>query len=137
MSALKKTSKELSPSSSLLLRRRRRRKWVVKVQSEREIKYPTKWERTKLWFNNSEIIFLARLETAIGFVVTAFSIIDYSSLLSYSVAGSFNWKQGIILGNILIFKGIITEWARRLNTVKVDGFLVNTEIVKRKRLRHV
>jgi hypothetical protein len=136
MKESKRTSIESKPS--LVQRpRRRRRKWIVKPLTEREIRRPTAWEQTKLWFNNSEIIFLARLETAIGFIVTAFSIIDYGDLLSYSVAGSFNWKQGIILGSILIFKGIITEWARRLNTVKVDGYLVNTEIVKRKRIKHV
>jgi hypothetical protein len=140
MSALKKTSKELNPSLPLppqLPRRRRRRKWVVKVQSEREIKHPTTWERTKLWFFNSETIFLARAELFIGFVVTAFSIIDYASLLSYSIAGNFSWKSGILLGSILIFKGIITEWARRINTVQIDGHLVSADVVKPKRRRYV
>jgi len=134
MKASKKISSESKPSS---LPRKRRRKWVVKPLTEREIKRPTKWETIKRWFNNSEIIFLARLEAFVGFVVTIFSIIDYGDLLSYSIASSFNWKSGILLGSILIFKGFVTEWARRLNTVKVDGYLVNTEIVKRKRIRHV
>jgi|SRR6185503_6566337 hypothetical protein len=82
------------------------------------------WDRVKAWFKRSQAIFLARLEAAIGFVVLALSVADWGPLFSTGLT----WAQTASIGAIMFVKGIITEWARRLNTVEVSGQLIPADI---------
>lgn len=90
------------------------------------------WDGTKAWFKRSQTIFLARAETAIGFVIMALSVADWSPLLSAGISTGFTWAQAFTLGLIVTIRGIIGEWARRLGTVEVAGQLIPTDISKEK-----
>lgn len=87
------------------------------------------WARVKAWFKNSETILLARLEMLTGFLVTAFSVMDWSPLLASGIHTGLSWTQATALGMIVFVKGIISEWARRLNTVVIGERLVPTAAV--------
>lgn len=73
------------------------------------------WNSIKKWFKNSETIFIARLETAVGFLVAALSAIDWTPLMSMDFSQAFSWNQFTVIGLMLIVKGLISEWARRRN----------------------
>jgi hypothetical protein len=81
------------------------------------------WGKLKYFFKQSQVIFLARMEAAIGFVVVALSVADWSPLLSAGIDTGFSWVQAATLGSIMFIKGVITEWARRINTIEVAGKL--------------
>lgn len=88
------------------------------------------WESIKAWFKHSETIFLARIEAVTGLIIAGVSSMDWSPLLTLGVDTAMSLKQGIYLGSVMFVKGIITEWARRRNTVEVADKLLPTEIVK-------
>jgi len=90
----------------------------------------TWWSNVKAWFKNSETILLSRIEVVVGFLVAAMSIMDWSPLLSVGIDTGFTWVQGAYLGAIMFTKGIISEWARRLNTVEVNEHLFPAEVLK-------
>lgn len=76
----------------------------------------TFWERTKAWFKYSETIFLNRLEVLMGFIIGAFSLMDWSPLLSlFGTTTGMNWKQTTAIGSAMIARGIIGEAVRRRN----------------------
>lgn len=81
-----------------------------------KLKVSNAWQGIKDWFKRSETIFLARMEVVTGLVITAVSAIDWSPLWSTVGTGTaFNWKQGVTIGAMLTFKGLLSEWARRRN----------------------
>lgn len=88
------------------------------------------WDNIKAWFKRSEVVFLARLEAVTGFIIAAVSAMDWSPLLNLGVDAGMSLKQGVVLGSIMFVKGVVTEWARRRNTIEVDSQLVPTSIVK-------
>lgn len=88
------------------------------------------WDTAKAWFKRSETIFLARVEAFTGLVVAGISAMDWSPLLNLGVDAGMSLKQGVTLGGIMFAKGLVTEWARRRNTVEVDNSLLPTDIVK-------
>lgn len=82
------------------------------------------WEAVKAWFKRSQVIFLARLEAGVGFVVVALSVADWGPLFTTGLT----WAQTTTLGAIMFVKGVITEWARRMNTIEVAGRLLPTDV---------
>ncbi|MFE0015989.1 hypothetical protein ACFWXH_14160 [Mesorhizobium sp. NPDC059054] len=63
------------------------------------------WQRIKRFFKDSETIFWARLQTALGFVVVALTYVDPSVLQPIIPAQYFPW--------LLVANGILTEYLRR------------------------
>jgi hypothetical protein len=90
--------------------------------------FKDKWTEVKAWFKNSETILLARLEMLVGFLAVAMSAMDWSPLLASGIHTGLTWTQTAVLGSIVFVKGIISEWARRLNTKEVAGHLLPTAV---------
>lgn len=88
------------------------------------------WDSVKAWFKRSETVFLARAEAFTGMAIAGISAMDWSPLLTLGVDAGMSLKQGVTLGSIMFVKGIVTEWARRRNTVEVNDSLLPTDIVK-------
>jgi len=86
------------------------------------------FQSIKDWFKRSETIFLARLEALVGFVILAFSVMDWSPLISIGMSTGFTWGQIYMLGIIMVIKGGVSEWARRINTKEIEGHLLPTEV---------
>ncbi|WP_054312290.1 hypothetical protein [Mesorhizobium sp. 1M-11] len=63
------------------------------------------WKRIKRFFKDSETIFWARLQTALGIVAAALTYVDPSLLQPIIPAQYFPW--------LLVANGIITEYLRR------------------------
>jgi len=84
------------------------------------------FETVKSWFKNSESILLARTEVVAGFLVAALSAVDWSPLLSAGADPNFT----LGLGAVMVVKGLVSEWARRRNTIEVDQRLIPTALVK-------
>ena len=68
------------------------------------------WNR---WFKDSETILLARVQSAIGFVVAVLSGLDWWPLINLASDGGFTQKQAVSLGLVLLAQGVVTEVARR------------------------
>src|SRR5690606_15031721 len=76
------------------------------------------WTAVKEWFSYSQSILIARLEVLAGFIIGVFSFIDWSAFTSIDFTGITSSQLGLIaLG--LVIKGVISEMARRMNTVDV------------------
>jgi hypothetical protein len=97
--------------------------------------FSTLWTDIKAWFNRSWSIFLARLEVLTGVLVGMFGGIDWTAL------AQLDWSQGIkstgtiIVAALLIIKGIVSELARRANTVvTATDQLVATNIAADKKI---
>lgn len=88
------------------------------------------YNKIKAWFKYSETVLLARIEAISGLVIASISALDWSPLLTLGIDTGASLKQGIYLGSIMFVQGILTEWARRRNTIEVDSKLIPTEIVK-------
>lgn len=88
------------------------------------------WENAKAWFKHSETILLARIEAFSGFLIASLSALDWSPMFTLATDAGMSLKAGITLGSVMFFKGLVTEWARRRNTVEVDSKLIPTDIVK-------
>lgn len=72
---------------------------------------PETWfQHTKAWFKYSETILLARIEVSVGFLAIVFASMDWSPLFGLT---NFDTKQVVYLGGLSVFKGLVTEWARR------------------------
>ena len=71
------------------------------------------WDRIRNFFSDSETIFLARLEVLVGFLVSAFALMDWGPLLAMGVDTGINWVTAMWLGGLSIAKGIVTELGRR------------------------
>lgn len=63
------------------------------------------WQRIKSFFRDSETLFWARLQTALGVVATALTYLDPTLLASVIPAEWFAW--------FLVFNGLATEYLRR------------------------
>lgn len=88
------------------------------------------WENTKAWFKHSETILVARMTAFTGFVLASLAALDWSPMLSLAADAGMSLKAGLTLGGAMFAHGIVTEWARRRNTVEVDSKLIPTDIVK-------
>ena len=89
------------------------------------------WNNIKSWFKNSETILLERSTVAFGFVMAGIAAMDWSPLFSiFGIGTAFNKAELYGLGALAITKGLFGEWARRRNTIEVNGSLVPTSIVK-------
>jgi hypothetical protein len=53
---------------------------------------------------------------------------DWSPLISIGMSTGFTWGQIYMLGIIMIIKGAVSEWARRINTREVAGHLIPAEV---------
>lgn len=72
------------------------------------------FSKIKKWFHSSETIFLARLETLVGFLLAVGASLDWSQLMSLDFSdGLLNNKQALAIGLIMIVKGTLLELARR------------------------
>lgn len=83
----------------------------------------------KAWFKHSETIFLARAELIVGFMIAAMSAMDWSPIMGIGDVTGMTWRQGATIGSIMVAKGIISELARRRNTVEVGERLLPTEAI--------
>jgi len=73
----------------------------------------TWWDNTKAFFKRSETIFYARLQVFSGFMLAAFTGIDWTTInMKFDDA-----KQSLYLAGGLIANGIITEALRRRNAI--------------------
>ena len=86
------------------------------------------WASIKLWFKNSQTIFLARIEAAVGFTVVALSVADWSPLISAGIDTGLTWAQATFIGGVMAVKGLITEWSRRMGTREVAGHLLPSTV---------
>jgi hypothetical protein len=68
------------------------------------------WEEAKAFFLYSKVVFIARLEAAVGFGAVVLGSLDWSPLFGVT---SFDKKQVVYLGGLSLIKGVVTEWARR------------------------
>lgn len=64
------------------------------------------WQSIKSFFRNSETLFLARLQMAIGAIAEALTYVDPAML--QPVIGDAEWFPWFVLLN-----GLATEWLRR------------------------
>ena len=72
------------------------------------------WDSIKAFFKRSEVIFYARLQVILGFLLSVAGAIDWTSITS------LNWttpKQTIWAGVAIVANGLITELLRRRNMV--------------------
>ncbi len=69
------------------------------------------WDNTKAFFKRSETIFYARLQVFSGFMLAAFTGIDWTTI----TMKLDDAKQSLYLASGLIANGIITELLRRRN----------------------
>lgn len=74
---------------------------------------PSKWQRIRIFFKDSEVIVLARIQLLAGFAIAAVAAMDWSPLVSIGASPNFTKDQLISLGSILLIQGIVTEIARR------------------------
>lgn len=80
------------------------------------IENPTFIGWIKNFFKRSETILLARIEVLVGFIIAACGAIDFSPLYQlFGETAGFTSKQVMWLGGASIFKGLLTELARRRN----------------------
>nr|DAF83389.1 MAG TPA: hypothetical protein [Caudoviricetes sp.] len=63
------------------------------------------WQRIKRFFKDSETIFWARLQTALGILAVAVTYVDPTVLQPLVPAPYFSW--------LLVANGIFTEYLRR------------------------
>lgn len=73
------------------------------------------WTGVKAWFKNSETIFLARAEVVVGFMIAVVGAMDWSPLLTFDISSGFDTTQLLVVGGMIIVKGVISEIARRRN----------------------
>lgn len=78
-------------------------------------KFKTAWTAVKAWFKDSETIFLARMEVLVGFIIAVVGAMDWSPLMTFDLSSGFDTKQLLIVGGMIIVKGVISEIARRRN----------------------
>ena len=71
------------------------------------------WNRIKIFFRDSETIFLARLQMLVGFVVAAATAMDWGPLIGMASGGGFDKDQLISLAVILFVQGVAIEYMRR------------------------
>jgi hypothetical protein len=76
------------------------------------------WGKVKHWsgWSAAGTIFIARMETASGFLLAVLGGLDWSSLMALDFSNGINTPQ-MIGGGILVVKGIVTEMTRRNNAV--------------------
>lgn len=67
------------------------------------------WEKIKIFFKNSEVIFMARLQMVLGFVAIALTLVDPSVLAPIIPTNYLPW--------FLLLNGLATEYLRRRRTV--------------------
>lgn len=68
-----------------------------------------KYEYVLSYFRNSETIFLARAESAIGILTAGFASVDYFQVL----ATEGDWKTKAIVGGGMFAHGVLIEIGRR------------------------
>lgn len=88
------------------------------------------WEGFWAFFKNSGTILLARLEVLVGFVISAFSFLDFSPLLALDMTTAFNWRQTAFIGVVMMIKGVVSEITRRAGTTTVKDTLVPDVVVE-------
>lgn len=91
-------------------------------------KIKSAWTGVKAFFKHSETILLARIEMVTGLVIAGVNAMDWSPLLSAGIDAGFTVKQGLIMGGMLLTKGIVSEWARLRNAVIVNDKIVPTDL---------
>lgn len=96
-----------------MVKKSRSKDTVAVLKVLEEVKKPTLWQRVRIFFKDSEVIFLARLQLIIGFAVAALAGMDWSPLVSLGAGTGFTQSQLISLGSILLVQGVVTEIARR------------------------
>lgn len=65
----------------------------------------TLWQRVRAWFSDSETIAFARLQTALGFIAAAITVLDPQLIAPILPSEYLPW--------FLLFNGLATEWLRR------------------------
>lgn len=74
------------------------------------------WEKIKAWtgWSTAGSIFIARMETASGFLLAVLQGLDWSYLLAMDFSNGVNTPV-LIAAGILFAKGIVSEVTRRHN----------------------
>jgi hypothetical protein len=72
------------------------------------------WVKVRAFFVHSWVIFLARLQTLIGFVLAVAGSVDWSAISHWDFTTP---RQTVWLGIGMLVNGIATEYARRAGTV--------------------
>lgn len=86
---------------------------IVPLQKLDELQRPSLWQRTRIFFKDSEVIFLARLHMLGGFFITAVGAMDWNPLVSIGTSSGLNKVQVIYLGCTVLTQGLFMEAARR------------------------
>lgn len=73
------------------------------------------WQKVRNFFNDSEIIALARtaVVSGVAYIATSFQSIDWSNVVNLIMNPGFTKEQVILLAGIAIVTGLVTEGLRR------------------------
>jgi len=79
------------------------------------------FQRIKDWsgWSTAGSIFIARMETLSGFLVGVVGGIDWSPLLALDFTQPIANKTLIVMGSVLVIKGLVSEMTRRNNATDI------------------